>query len=336
MADLLLGVDGGNTKTEALVARADGTVLGFARLLGCADIYHAPSPEAALDVIAAAADEALAQSGGGRGDVRAAGFSLAGADWPEDFAFHEAELAHRFPGARFRVTNDGIGALYAIVAEGPGVVVAVGTGAATGARGPAGRLWHSSFWQEPQGGHELGEAAAHAVYRAALGAGPPTSLAPRVLDFFGVESVEEALHRHTRRQGGGGRVDPLAQALLEEAEAGDPVAREIVGAHGRALGDYAVAGARMVAIDLASAFPLAMTGGVFAHAGHVLCDALVARVREDAPAVEPLRTDIRPVVGALVLAAEVAGLEAAAFSGAVRASLQRTPAAVAAGAGGRG
>ena len=174
------------------------------------------------------------------------------------------------------------------------------------------------------------------MYRAELGAGPPSSLTRRVLDFFGVESVEEALHRHTGRLGGARRVDPLAAALLGEAESGDRVAREIVDAHGRALGDYALAAARLVAIDVASPFPLAMTGGVFAHAGHVLCDALVARVREDAPNVEPLRTDVRPVVGALVIAAEVAGLETAPFRDAVRASLKASPAAVAAVGGSRG
>ena len=327
MADvLLLGVDGGNTKTESLVARSDGIVLGFSRVLGVADIYQARSPEAALDVIEASVRDALAAAGADRSQLGAAGFSLAGADWPEDFALHDVELRARFPGVRFRLTNDGIGALYAIVPEGPGVVVAVGTGAATGGRGPTGATWHSSFWQEAQGGHELAEAAAHAVYRAELGTGPATSLRRRVLDFFGVDSVEEALHRHTRRDGGIGRVDPLAGPLLEEAEGGDPVACAIVASHGQALGDYAVVAARKVGIDLDAPFPLALTGGVFAHRGHVLCDALVARVRESAPHVQPLRTEIRPVVGAVVMAAESAALPPTALWAAVRHSLAATTA----------
>ena len=45
--DLLLGVDGGNTKTIAVVARSDGTVLGTGSA-GCSDVHNAVSPEAAL------------------------------------------------------------------------------------------------------------------------------------------------------------------------------------------------------------------------------------------------------------------------------------------------
>ena len=55
---LVLGVDGGNTKTVALVAQADGTVVGAGRA-GCADIYGAVSPEAAIDAVAGAAQSAL-------------------------------------------------------------------------------------------------------------------------------------------------------------------------------------------------------------------------------------------------------------------------------------
>jgi N-acetylglucosamine kinase-like BadF-type ATPase len=43
----LLGVDGGNTKTIALVARSDGAIVGAGRA-GCSDVYGAASEEAAL------------------------------------------------------------------------------------------------------------------------------------------------------------------------------------------------------------------------------------------------------------------------------------------------
>src|SRR5438105_15674954 len=73
--DLLLGVDGGNTKTVAIVARADGTVVGTGRA-GCADIHNAPSPEAAIAEIARASASALGAAGA-RGDgLAAAAFSL--------------------------------------------------------------------------------------------------------------------------------------------------------------------------------------------------------------------------------------------------------------------
>ncbi|HEY0443527.1 MAG TPA: hypothetical protein VGC90_04815, partial [Candidatus Limnocylindrales bacterium] len=59
MEPLLLGVDGGNTKTIALVAQRDGTVVGAARVLGCGDI-HGTTVELAMAVVERAIDEAIA------------------------------------------------------------------------------------------------------------------------------------------------------------------------------------------------------------------------------------------------------------------------------------
>ena len=93
MSGLVLGVDGGNTKTVALVARTDGTVVGAGRG-GCSDIYGAPSFEAAITEIDTAVQAALPE-GSSVEDVTSAVFSLAGADWDEDKADLEGALAGR-------------------------------------------------------------------------------------------------------------------------------------------------------------------------------------------------------------------------------------------------
>ena len=92
--ELLLGVDGGNTKTIAVVARHDGTVLGSGAA-GCSDIHNAFSPEAALDEVVSAVRQALESAGSRPSDLAAAAFSLAGADWPEDFVLLRSGLASR-------------------------------------------------------------------------------------------------------------------------------------------------------------------------------------------------------------------------------------------------
>ncbi len=308
-ARLLLGVDGGNTKTIALVATPDGSVVGAGRVTACADPY-AVGLEAAIGVVVSAADEALRQAGASASGPPAdavpvsAAFSLAGADWPEDHAELGAGLDARWPGAV--VVNDGIGALRASIATGPGVVVALGTGAATAARGADGRTWHSSFWQEPQGAHELGVLALRAVYRAELGIGPPTVLSERVLERLGERSVEDVLHRATRRGPERWREPKvLASTLLDAAEEGDPAAVQIVEEQGSALGRTAAAAARRVGIADA-AFPLALTGGVFRHPGSLLAEAVVRAVRESAPGASPFRPTLEPAAGALLLAFDAA------------------------------
>lgn len=311
----VLGVDGGNTKTIALLAQLDGTIVGSGRG-GCGDIYAAGSPhygsgcaDVALSAVDDAIEAAFAHVGARPHDLLSGAFSMAGADWPEDYAYIHAAVSERGLGRTVTVVNDAIGALRAGSPDGAGVAVACGTGIGTGARGPDGRTWHTSSWQEANGAHEFGRRTLRVVYRAELGLDPATSLTRRVLDLFGQRSVEEVLHLLTAR----GRhhqpvgVDRLAPILLDEAANGDPVARRIVEEQGAVLGDYALAAARRVGIE-GTPFPLVLTGGVFRHPAPELAEAVIRRVRSASPAVRPIRSRFEPVVGALIIALETAGL----------------------------
>ncbi|MDP9365719.1 MAG: hypothetical protein M3Q10_16105 [Chloroflexota bacterium] len=315
-AEHVLGVDGGNTKTIALVAAADGTIHGAGRG-GCGDIYAGGvtdsyglgCPEQALAAIDAAVVAALVAAGTSADRLVAGAFSMAGADWPEDFAFLRSAMARRGYGRTVTVVNDAIGALRAGSPDGTGVVVACGTGVATGARAADGREWHSSFWQDPNGAHDLGWRALRAVFRAELGLDPPTSLTGRVLDYFGQGDVEGVLHLMTARgeATASAKTGGVARLLMDEAAAGDAVAAGIVAARGAALGEYAAVAARRVGIEQ-SAFPLVLTGGVFRHPAPQLAEAVVARLRAEAPGAKPLRSPFEPAVGAVFLALEAAGI----------------------------
>jgi N-acetylglucosamine kinase-like BadF-type ATPase len=305
--EIILGVDGGNTKTVALVARPDGTILGSGRS-GCSDIYAAPSPEAALDEVERAARAALQAAGVARDALASGCFSLAGADWPEDFALIQEGLARRRLGHTLTVVNDAIGGLYAGLPSGIGVAVVCGTGVAIGARGAEGQLWHTSWWQGPQGSRDLGRRALRAICRAELGIDPPTALSARVLAYFGMASVEQVLHRLTARER---RLDfdpgQLARLVLDEAGAGDATARRIVRRHGAALGAYVLAAARRVGIE-ALPFTLVLAGSVLRHDSPLLRDTIVERVLAKSPDVQPLLSRFEPAVGALLIALESAGV----------------------------
>jgi N-acetylglucosamine kinase-like BadF-type ATPase len=311
VTDLLLGVDGGNTKTIAIVATRDGRVIGSGRSLGTADI-HATTFDVAMGRIAGAVDVAL-RAAGVRHDgtkspaIATAAFSLAGADWPEDVDELRARLSGTWPAQV--VVNDAIGALRATIPHGPGVVVVCGTGAATGARGPEGRTWHTSFWQEPQGARELGEKTLRAIARADLGIDSPTRLTELVLAALDAPDVETVLHRRTRR-GPHRWTEPaiLAPLLLDAAEDGDATAMAIVRAHGEALGIYALAAARRVGATTAE-LAVALAGGVFRHPGALHRQAMLAAVRRGAPLAHEVRRDLEPVAGALLLAFDAAAID---------------------------
>jgi N-acetylglucosamine kinase-like BadF-type ATPase len=303
---LYLGVDGGNTKTLALAADPGGQIVGWGRA-GCGDIYGAESSEAALTAIAAAVHEALAMAGCPASGLVAGAFSLAGADWPEDFALLEAALRQYGFGRSITIVNDAIGALRAGTPDGCGVAVVCGTGAAIGARAPDGRIWHSSFWQEPHGAGELTNQALRAVYRAELGIDAPTALTGRALRFFQVESVEALLHMLTARDlPRPPHLRQFARELLDAAQTGDPTARRIVERHGAGLGDYALTAARKVGL-IDQQFPLVLAGGVLRHPAPILRAALINRVQTAAPGAIPLDSRLEPAVGALILAIESGG-----------------------------
>lgn len=296
---LVLGVDGGNSKAIALVARSDGSIIGAARRPGSADIYA--GAEAALDLLHGVVGDALADAGASPAEIGAAAFSLAGADWPEDIAFLRASLGRLELGAEPIVVNDAIGALTGAVPVGPAVVVSLGTGAATGARATDGSTWHSSFWQVTQGAAELGERALDGLARSELGIEPAPLLRERVLEAMGLATVEAAVHRLTRRQRAfSDSIGVVVRALFEAAEAGDPVAGQIVARHGVGIGEVAAAAARRVGID-GEPYALAFCGGVTrAGASRLVAAAVEAiAVRGQSPRLTVPRWE--PAVGALLI-----------------------------------
>jgi len=304
----LVGVDGGNSKTIALVAGLDGTVIGSARVDGCADIY-AIDPSRALGVIRATLEAALRSAPLHPTAILAAAFSLAGADWPDDIALYRELIGAAWPGLNAIVVNDAIGALRIAIPDGPGVVVVSGVGTGTAARGSNGRVWHSSHWQQPQGARQLGEQALAAVVRTELGIDPQTGLTARILAESKASSVEVLLHRFTSRVD---RADvaALAPTLLDLAETGDPTAARLVQDHGAAIGVWAAAAARQVGIQ-DMPFPFALTGGLFRHRGRILSTAIEQSIHVAAPGARIVKSAGEPAAGALLLAFDAAGVRVA-------------------------
>jgi N-acetylglucosamine kinase-like BadF-type ATPase len=299
---LLLGVDGGNTKTIALVARADGNIVGTGRA-GCGDHYGLTTPEQAYEEIAAAVRAALDAAGASVSDVVAGAFSLAGADWAEDIDVYAHEIRMRL-GARFpfRVVNDAIGALRGGTPDGVGVAIVCGTGTAIGARGPTGRLWHVSMWGLPSFRFSVSRAAVEAAVQAELGITRPTILQQTVPAAVGFETVEQLLKAMSLPGAERPSLGRASIALLDAAEAGDGVARRAVREVSGAIADMARTSAFRAALSPPT--PVVLAGGLFRHPG----DALVQAIGEQLPGSELVKARFEPAAGALLLAFDEAGV----------------------------
>jgi N-acetylglucosamine kinase-like BadF-type ATPase len=302
---LVLGVDGGNTKTIAIVATSEGVVLGAGRA-GPSDMYNAVSETAALNEVRAAVTRALDSAGVDASHLAIGAFSMAGADWPEDFTFLNDTFRDFGFGRVTHVVNDAIGALRAGTPDGVGVAVVLGTGIAIGARNAQGDIWYTGHWPVATGGAELGNRGLQAVYEGHLGLGPTTSLEEGVLGFFGVATAEDALHRCTARGFTRSQLEQarLAPIILDYAARGDEVALSIVREAGARNARVALFAARTLGLE-PSQFRLVLAGGVLRHPSGLLRRAIRDYVKTEIPGVTVVDDAPEPVVGAVLLAMDV-------------------------------
>ncbi|MGI9116681.1 MAG: N-acetylglucosamine kinase [Gaiellales bacterium] len=307
-AGLVLGCDGGNTKTVAVVARGDGTIVGWGRA-GSSDVHD---NDAALHELERAIVDACAMAGATPADVHRSVLGLAGADWPEDFELLR-ETAGGLLGGEATVLNDAVNAIRCGTDDGVGVVVSCGTGGTAAGMGADATVYHRGFWPEPSGAREIGRRGLRTVQRAHLGIDPPTALTERALARYGAADPDDLLHVLTRR-GRGPETDSrwFCPDVLDAADAGDAAARAIVAREGTVLGQQAAVCAR--ACDFADGFPLVLVGGVFRHPSPLLRDA----VRAVVPAGVPVEAAWEPAVAALLRAFDALGTS---VDEAVRASL---------------
>jgi len=299
----VLGVDGGNTKTVAVVARHDGRVLGQARG-GATDIHAGASPEGPLAELTRVVSEAMGQASVTAQDIDATAFSLAGADWPEDFPLLEREIVARLGLGAPLVVNDALGALRSGSPDWTGIAVACGTYNAIGARQADGRIFHLGFWPDGVGGADLGSSALKAVYRAGLGLGPPTAMTAPVLAAYDAADWRALMHSFTRLEAPVSMrgVRSLAQIVLDAAEAGDGVARALVDRSADILAAQARVAANALDLPL-QGLRLVLTGGVLQHPSALMADGIAARL----PGTQPVRVMAPAVTGALLLAFDRAG-----------------------------
>ncbi|OGO13819.1 MAG: hypothetical protein A2Y93_17030 [Chloroflexi bacterium RBG_13_68_17] len=306
---MVLGVDGGATKTHALIADETGQVHGFGQA-GTGN-HQTLGLERALAEIAKAVRAALAQAGVTPEAVEIGRFCLAGADLPEDFAMLQQAVERLGLCRSVVINNDTLAALRAGSTRPWAVVVICGTGFNAAGRAPDGREIIlpglgpiSGDWG---GGSDLGLEMIRLVMRAWDGRGPPTRLTPQVLRALEVPSEDVLLRRLYHREIDPHRINDLVPLLFETAEDGDPVAKALVVRMGEEVGVSANALIRRLGLENTDV-EVVLAGSVFKGEGRLLLETIEATVQRQAPLarIVPLRRE--PVYGAALLALESLGV----------------------------
>jgi N-acetylglucosamine kinase-like BadF-type ATPase len=301
----VVGVDGGTTKTIALVADECGRILGAGRA-GNSN-WSGPDVEEPMRVVVAAVQEALGQAGLSGDHVAAGVFCLAGADWPEDHERRQAVLTRSRLARRVIVKNDALAGWRAGTRQPYGVVVAAGTGTNTCVVTPDGREWCYGYYAWYGGAATLSQEAIEAVLRQEDGRGAPTTLTPLVLNWLGYPTVDDLLKAVVADQLDHERVLTLCPLVFEAAYGGDEVAADLIVKQGLVLAGYATAAIRRFEMGDIE-FDVVLSGSLFKGQGSLLVDTVTQAIHRLAPRARIARVQFEPAVGAVLLAYDALGL----------------------------
>ncbi len=227
-----IGVDGGGTRSRAVVGDGDGRELGAAD--GGPGLIDPRDPEGAVQAVAALVRAAAADAGV---ELPARGLwaGLAGSGNEAARTAAEAGLQGGGLADAVVVDSDVVAAHAAAFGEGAGMLLVVGTGSVVRAVDPRGSVVRVGGWGALLGdegsGYGIGLDGLRAVVRSEDGREPPTGLGGALLSATGVAGVAELpawAARATKRE-----IAALSVEVARVARSGDTVAARVI--H-RALG----------------------------------------------------------------------------------------------------
>jgi N-acetylglucosamine kinase-like BadF-type ATPase len=299
----VIGVDGGSTKTHALVANLDGRLLG-AGSSGCAN-WELVGEGGAAAALHDAMRHALDRASTDLTNVRHVHIGAAGLDWPEDESRLRHALAPYLGGVPLTVENDSYLGARACAPAAHGITVSAGSGVCASYLGPTGEKYFYGYFGELGGGTAIDQLALHAVLRAEDGRGPPTALTSAIPKATGHASVRDLLHALTR-EGYTLTHTIIRPSLFETAAHGDPVAIGVVATFGRELG--LMAANLIVKYGLTGRAPYVVaSGSLFTRTGPLLFDVFRRVLHETDGSATVRLNDRPPVAGAVRIALAVCG-----------------------------
>jgi N-acetylglucosamine kinase-like BadF-type ATPase len=303
-----LGVDGGASKTHALLLDEGGQALGFGDA-GCGN-HQIHGLQAAVIEIEKAARGALSGARVKEVPIDVACFCLAGADLEEDYAMLQPAMEALNLARLVVVKNDTMAVMRSGLTQSWGVGVICGTGFNAAGRSKDGRELIlpalgdiSGDWG---GGGTLSMEMIRLVMRAWDGRGKPTALTGLILKALKLPSVEELLRDLYHERISHEKLLGLVPLLFEAAEAGDEPSRELLIRMGAEVALTANTFIRRCNLE-DEEVEVVLGGGVFKGKGSLLLDTVKQEIRSVYPQAKIIRPRFEPVVGAALLAMETLG-----------------------------
>jgi len=302
----LLGIDVGNSKTHALIADLSGKVIGFGET-GCGS-YEVLGPDGYSKALQDVTQHAVMDAEIKTSDILAMGFGIAGYDWPSEKSIMEKGIQSLEMDAPYAYVNDVVIGLIAGSTSGWGVAVDAGTGNNVRGRdekGREGRITGNGMWFGEFGG--AGELVWRAVVMTTYAwsqRGPKTQLTQMFMDYAEVNQEDKLIEMFAMQ-----KLQPspfLAKEIFQLAAEGDAVASDVIHWNANELGLNVNAVIRQLNIQ-DKAFEVVLIGSIF-NVGEIYIAPLRTTIHNFAPKAKLVHLTVPPVVGSVLLAAEIIGL----------------------------
>jgi glucosamine kinase len=303
MSEIVIGVDGGGSKTRVLVGTADGEIL--TSLDGPKSAVAPGEAAQSAEVIGELVTRALAEiAQPGAVVPRVLYCGVAGTGREEERKALHAALDAKELAEEVVIDSDGLIAMYDALEDRPGILLVVGTGSIAYGRSPAGEIvrcggWGPAFGDEGSGGW-IGRRALSIVAASSDGREPPTALLFPILAATQCEDVQDLIPWAAAANARA--FASLAPVVFSTAAAGDPRANALVTLAAEELVLHIRALARQLFTDERAAVAVALSGGLMER-GSPLRKRLEQRLKSAVPGAQLRSEEVQPARGALRAAA---------------------------------
>lgn len=229
MNKYVIGVDGGNSKTDYFLFDIDGNFVDHLRDGTCSHERFPDAYQSSFRIMNEKINQLLARNAISMENIAAGAFGLAGADVPIQKQ-NLSDIIKRIGIKNFEVDNDSFLGIKAGTSMGYGVCSINGSGSVAGGIDPqGGRLQVGGIGSEicgdEAGGFFLARKAVRTVYDSLYRMSPATSLSKPVMELLEISDKFYYIQRISQLTATGQLpVKELVQLLFRHADAGDPSA----------------------------------------------------------------------------------------------------------------
>lgn len=295
---LVIGVDGGQSGTQTVLATVEGEILAAAVTGPIIHVEIEGAAEQICQVLHQGYEQVLTAANVDSSQVCSVYLGGGALNDPERIkSVYQVD----------RVTKSGdsrIAMMGAFPVDHVGVIVTAGTGSHAFGRRSDGVTAFSGgrgyYLGDEGGAYNIAQQALRAVYQADDGRSAETALTTLILAHFQCQDLEQLLFKIYANTYSRDQLAQVSKLVGQAAAEGDPVARRILADAGDELGKAVVAVLRSLE-QIDNPFPVAPNGSVF-NAGRFITEPMMTRIQATNPQAYLTEARFSPAIGAVLLA----------------------------------